>query len=66
MTTENESAVEHSLDDTKELATAIRDLLKEEDDLDVYDKLIVKGTTVSVRVTNDDDLEYLVTVTPVD
>lgn len=68
MSTEEETTATHSLEATHEVADAIHELLKEDEegDLDVYDRLIRTGTKVTFRVTSSDDLEYLVTVEPIE
>ena len=55
----------HSKEATRDVAEAIRDLLKEEDDLDVYDTIKVVGDTFVLNVTDDEDREFTVTIKPV-
>lgn len=65
---------EHSPEATRELAEFIRDTLKEvsdddeaEIDLDVYDKIVVQGKVCKIKITTDEaELEYIVTIEPID
>jgi len=59
----------HSPALTKEVAEAIRDFLKEDEEgeLDPYDQVDTKGQNASFKMNNlDNDLLYLVTITPVE
>lgn len=60
-----DTPAEHSKEATRELAETIRDLLKEEEDIDAYDKIKVVGDSCVVTVTDEDDREYNVTIAPV-
>jgi hypothetical protein len=59
----------HTKEATKEVAQSIRDFLAqdEEGELDPYDKVGTTANAAHFKVTNmEDDLLYLVTVTPVE
>jgi hypothetical protein len=59
----------HTTANTRDVATSLHDLLKDDDEgeLDVYDKMTVAGKSVWFKVINTDtDLAYRIIVDPLD